>query len=251
MTKYPVDWFKNWFDEWYLKVYQHRDQQEAIKFISHWHIWDSLCAGDHCLDIGCGTGRYTEELVRRGLIVMGLDLSAPLLRIAVNKNEQHLNSNFVRADMRMIPTNKLFPLVLSLFTSFGYFKTDADHLNLMCSIGARIKPGGYLILDLPNPESVFKKVANNPESDKSIDSVNINEKRWIDHKENRVVKKITITDDSTERIYYESIRLFKKMEIEDLLNRADIEPSELWGDYQGGKFKSDSPRMIYFGIKNG
>src|SRR5215831_4866280 len=36
-------------------------------------------AGARILDAGCGTGRYTMGLARRGYLVTGLDRSAPLI----------------------------------------------------------------------------------------------------------------------------------------------------------------------------
>lgn len=39
----------------------------------------SLRPGDCILDVGCGTGRHSIELARRGYTVTGLDLSAEML----------------------------------------------------------------------------------------------------------------------------------------------------------------------------
>lgn len=249
--KDKTEWFKNWFDQWYLFVYQHRDQKEAADFIDNLPIWDEIASGDYCLDLGCGTGRHTKELVRHGLNVVGLDLSMPLLQVATEQMDSNMNSSFVRADIRKLPTNIEFSLVVCLFTSFGYFKTDLEHLDLMKNIGATIKQDGHCILDLPNPNFVFNYVNNCPESNKTINSTEINEQRRIDYQEGRVVKKISIVKESMKKTYFESVRLFKNKEIMELLRQSSISSSQIWGDYDGSPYHVNSPRMIHFGIKIG
>lgn len=39
----------------------------------------NLPPGDSVLDIGCGTGRHSIELAKRGYVVTGLDLSSEML----------------------------------------------------------------------------------------------------------------------------------------------------------------------------
>ena len=251
LSSKSAEWFENWFDEWYLKVYHHRDHEEAAGFIDRLPIWNDLFEGDRCLDLGCGTGRHTRELAKRGLQVIGLDLSMTLLQVASKEFEGKLNCNFVRADMRKLPINTQFSLVVSLFTSFAYFKTDAEHLDLMQSIGAKIKPGGCFILDSPNPKFVVSNVSSCPESSRTVDGVEISEKRWIDYQENRVLKKISINSDTVAKQYYESVRLFEREELEHMMQLADIRIAHLWGDYLGAQICAESPRMILFGVKNG
>lgn len=244
------EWFENWFDKWYLIVYQHRDQEEAARFIDGLPIWEKITNGDNCLDLGCGTGRHSRELVKHGLEVVGLDLSMEMLRVANAEKKGSNNLNFVRSDMRKLPTNTQFSLVVSLFTSFGYFKTDLEHLDLMKSIGSIIKPGGQCIFDLPNPIFVRKQVHDCPESKKMIEGVEINEKRWIDFEKCRVEKKISVIKDSIGITYFESVRLFNSEEVSEMMHQSSIKSSLIWGDYHGARYFPDSPRMIHFGVKN-
>jgi SAM-dependent methyltransferase len=44
-----------------------------------------LHPGSHVLDIGCGTGRHSIELAKRGYKVTGIDLSEAMLEIAISK----------------------------------------------------------------------------------------------------------------------------------------------------------------------
>lgn len=59
-------------------------------------------AGDRILDAGCGTGIFTEDLMRAGAEVTGLDLSGPMLSRARRKF-QHLGFSPAVADIRNLP----------------------------------------------------------------------------------------------------------------------------------------------------
>ena len=74
------------------------------------------------LDLGCGDGRYLYLFNKRGFRTFGLDLSESLLRKGF---EKYRNSNVILGDMRAIPG--YFDIILSLFTSFGYFESEKEN----------------------------------------------------------------------------------------------------------------------------
>src|SRR2546425_970552 len=76
-----ADWFEEWFGEDYLRIYQHRDEEEAEHAIEL--IVSNLPRREihSVLDLGCGAGRHTKVLFERWWTV-GLDLSMALLKVA-------------------------------------------------------------------------------------------------------------------------------------------------------------------------
>ena len=65
----------------------------------------NLTAGDRVLDVGCGPGRHALELARRGVQVVGIDISERFVNIATNAaNAEHLDNlvSFRVADAREI-----------------------------------------------------------------------------------------------------------------------------------------------------
>jgi SAM-dependent methyltransferase len=249
------DWYKKWFDERYLAVYSHRDTAEAREFVSRWPIWNVICGGGWCLDLGCGAGRYASAIASRGMNVLGIDLSEALLKLAagmgVECNTHSAKILFVRGDMLFIPANYRFSLVVSLFTSFGYFD---DNLNesVLRQIAGLLRPGGCLVLDLPNPDDVQRVVVQDPSTQKTVNGIDIFEERSIDQQLQRVNKRITIRDANEQFVYNESVRLYSGNEITNLLKSCNIELEyEIWGDYTGKPYNSRSPRQIFFGMKHG
>ncbi len=246
----PDNWFEDWFDDLYLKVYRHRDKSEAERFVTKWQIWDCIDKGGYCLDLGCGSGRYANEIARRGFKVIALDLSKPLLKTAVTENNLPERILYVRGDMRAIPARSGFSLIVSLFTSFGYF-SDSQHLQLLRDIRSLLEPGGVFVLDVPNPQAVRLNVMNNRISVRSENDILIREKRFISDDNTRVIKYINLDYQGESRKYCESVRLYELEELSDMLESCGLKKRyPVQGDYDGNPFTTESSRMVFFmGVK--
>ena len=67
------------------------------------------------LDVGCGTGRHSIELSKRGYVVSGIDLSESQLKRAKEKaKSDNLKINFQKQDARNLPFNKEFDIAIML-----------------------------------------------------------------------------------------------------------------------------------------
>ena len=72
--------------------------------------------GERVLDVGCGCGTTTLELARRtGAPIMGLDVSAPMLRAARARVPDGLAVTFVEGDASVHPVTPSHDLVFSRF----------------------------------------------------------------------------------------------------------------------------------------
>jgi ubiquinone/menaquinone biosynthesis C-methylase UbiE len=81
--------------------------------------------GKMILDVGCGTGIFTADLLAAGSEVTGLDLSLPMLQYAKKKA---LGKPFriVRGDMRWLPfKTAAFDKTMSV-TSIEFLDEDAQ-----------------------------------------------------------------------------------------------------------------------------
>jgi len=67
------------------------------------------------MDIGCGTGRHTIELTKRGYFVTGIDLSESQLDKAREKAEKlDLKIDFLKHDARNLPFENQFDAAVML-----------------------------------------------------------------------------------------------------------------------------------------
>jgi SAM-dependent methyltransferase len=241
-----MTWYKDWFGEDYLKVYPHRDEQEARLQIDFVETVLSLRPADRTLDLGCGSGRHAVELNQRGYRVTCLDLSPVLLSLAKKKTgSEHCCAQFVRADMRHIPFTSAFDAVLSFFTTFGYFSSDEQNLQTLISMQDALKPGGAFCIDYLNKEFVIKNLI--PRDSRRDNGFEIIQERRYNQPHERIEKKITIKDNGAVREYRESVRLYTLEEMQGLLFQTQLKLLKTFGDFDGSKFSAESPRLILVG----
>ncbi len=100
--------------------------------------------GKVALDVGTGTGHFAADLVSRGLAVMGVDISAPMLDVARSKGT---GAALVLADAALLPVaDARFDLVLSV-TALEFV---ADRQRVLTEMWRALRPGGSLLVAVLN-----------------------------------------------------------------------------------------------------
>jgi SAM-dependent methyltransferase len=115
-------------------------------------LWSLLALerGAEVLDLACGHGRIANRLAARGARVTGLDATPLFLeRAREDATERGVEVEYVLGDMRELPWEARFDVVLSWFTSFGYFDDDGNRAVLAAAFRA-LRPGGRLVVDVNN-----------------------------------------------------------------------------------------------------
>ena len=235
------EWFTIAFGEHYLDVYSRRDAKAAGREARFAAERLGLGQDERVLDLCCGPGHHLEALRALGSAAVGVDLSQELLKHA------HRRGPVARADMRRVPYAGPFGAVLSFFTSFGYFGDEDDRL-VGAEIARLLSPGGGFLIDFLNPARVRATLV--PESEREVRGHKIRERRRIEERPARVLKRVEITLPSGEcQSYTESVRLYEEGELRGLLEGEGLEVKETCGDFDGSAFTPDSPRMILLGRK--
>ena len=234
-----TEWFEEWFGETYLALYPHRDDAEAeraVALIMRTIPWQH---GWRVLDVACGAGRHARALSDVGARCIGLDLSAVLLRRARTRAPVPL----IRADMRALPVRPgSMDLTVNLFTSFGYFATDAEHAGALAGMAATLRPAGWLVLDFLNADAVRTGLVPDEETHLAGQPVRIRRELTDD---GRVVQKRITTAEG--RVFTERVRLFSREELAGMLEAAGLVVRHCFGDYDGGVITAASPRIVLMG----
>lgn len=104
------------------------------------------------LDVGCGTGRHSIELAKRGYSVVGIDLSESLLKRAKEKaSKQSLQIIFQKHDARNLPFLHEFDLVIMLCEgAFPLMETDEMNFRILQNAANALKPNGKIIFTTLN-----------------------------------------------------------------------------------------------------
>ena len=103
------------------------------------------------LDVGCGTGRHTLELTKRGYSVTGIDLSESQLNRAREKAvNQNLTIDFRLQDARELTFDREFDMAIMLCEGgFPLMETDEMNYEILKSVTKSLKkPGKFIFTTL-------------------------------------------------------------------------------------------------------
>lgn len=110
------------------------------------------------LELGCGTGSLTEILADAGYDMIGVDLSADMLDIAMEKREQSGNNIlYLLQDMREFELYGTVRAVVSICDSMNYIMEPEELTQVFRLANNYLDPGGVFIFDL-NTEYKYKEL---------------------------------------------------------------------------------------------
>jgi 2-polyprenyl-3-methyl-5-hydroxy-6-metoxy-1,4-benzoquinol methylase len=112
------------------------------------------------LDVACGPGRHSVEMARRGINVVGVDISDKLLAVARKTAELEgvTTAEFVKADARDIPYTDQFDAAICLCEgAFGLLESDTENERVLHSIFKSLKPGGRVALTALSVLSLLRR----------------------------------------------------------------------------------------------
>lgn len=138
-----------------LYDYEYRRRRADVRFyreLAH----ELAQPDDPILELACGTGRISSALARDGYRVVGLDLSASMLRQAGARRQRlpaaaRRRITLVRADMCRFALGTRFPLAVMAFNSFEHLYTRTEVASCLACIRQHLEPGGHLAFDVQNP----------------------------------------------------------------------------------------------------
>jgi SAM-dependent methyltransferase len=237
---------RKWFDEWFDTIYYHilyknRDHLEAAAFLDAITLKYRIPPASKILDVACGKGRHAIYLNKKGFDVTGVDLSANNIEFA----DQHSNETlkFEIHDMRDIYSEGAFDYIFNLFTSFGYFETKKENLDVIQATMASLRSGGRFILDFLNPYVVVNQLVESEE--KIIDDIKFKIEREYTS-DDHLLKKISIEDEGEHFEYYEKVKAIRRVEFLNYFEENSFKVLNVFGDYRLSPYlREKSDRLIF------
>lgn len=114
-------------------------------------ILDDLVRKDtRILDIGCATGRHLVHFSKKGLDIVGVDLSFHMLGLAKRKMESEgLSPKLIQADMHNLSCIKRkFDAVILMYSTFGLVKGRDNRIRVLKGIFKLLNDDGILIMHI-------------------------------------------------------------------------------------------------------
>jgi len=233
-----VTWYAEWFGEEYLELYSYRDENEARQQVA---FFQRECGplAKPVLDLACGTGRHLQELQAHGYHAAGCDLSYVLLRTGIR---EYGPMPLARADMRHLPFyDGAFGGLVNFFTSFGYFATEQENVQVVREMARVLEQGAPFLFDYLNVHRELEKLVERETRETPFGSVRI--ERWFDPRDRSFNKRITIG----EKRYLERVRGYDLDEISAMFAACNLKIRSAFGNFEGEPFTPASPRLILVG----
>ena len=239
-----MSWAKDFFDENFATFFldNHPNTKADIEFInSVINLNDKATV----LDQGCGIGRLSQEIIKSGASVIGVDIVDDYIKTAQKENPDGI---FVCAPAETFVSKNKCDLVINWWTSFGYGKTETDDQKVLQSAYDSLKEGGHYMLEIPNANYCRSAYSSDKKNrhENTINDIKITWDGWLSKDKNKIFKSWTYEkeDGETGTKLGGGINLYSAEKIQTMLEKCGFKIVRILGGTDFSDFTSDSHRCI-------
>ena len=202
-----------------------KNTQEEVEFIIDEL---KLPTESNILDIGCGTGRHSIELARRGYMMTGVDISTGMLHEAQREADNAgVKIDLIHADASQFKSDREFDAAICICEgAFGLLGSEDDpymhDLSILKNIHEVLKPDGMLILTALNGMRKIRGATQEAIADGTFDPLTLVETYPHEYESEEGKKSIIVRE-----------RGFVPSELILLLIIAGFRVEHIWGGTAG------------------
>jgi len=209
------------------------------------------------LEIGAGTGRITAALAANGHEVVGVDPSEGMLTRARMRLQGLSGVSLVRGTISDLPPGGRYGAVLFPLNVLWHFPSAEEQVQVLGAAGEQLRRGGHVYVDLSNPLNLADRESpgqlrlrfRGPCDGGVLDIVSA---AWDDVATQTLTLALTYDvvqpDQSVARTHSRiTLRYIFRAELELMAQLAGIGIEAIYGDYEGGEYFEDSPRLLMVG----
>ncbi len=239
----------NWFfddqlwQDFYDCMFSDADFQRAAQQIDPLFAYLGFIP-EKILDLGCGPGRHTLPLAKRGCRVSALDSSAYLLdKLRHSANRDSLDIDIQQCDMREYNHPGHFDSIISMWTSFGYFEDEQDNLALLEQCCSNLNEDGVLLIDTVGKEYLTRNIQPVHARDYDDGRILIERPVLNDNMTRISIEWLLIDEQQVKRTEF-SHAVYSGVELADRLYDAGFSEVVLYGDWKAGDYDIEAERLI-------
>jgi len=205
--------------------------------------------GAEILDLGCGQGRHSLELARRGYKVTGLDRTAAYIKEARKlATAESLAVEFIEADMRSFVRENAYSHVVNLFTSgISYFEDIREDKRIISNVYNSLKPGGRFLIQTIGKEILARIFQKKDWVER--DGAFLLRERNIERDWSWINNRWIFIRDGRIKEYRIAHRLYAASELSALVADCGFAEVKILSDLKGGPYDNTAKRLVVVASK--
>jgi len=200
--------------------------------------------GKAALDLCCGPGRCSIALAQAGFTVTGVDRTKFLLDKARGKARAARSKvEWIQMDMRDFARENAFDLVLSMFTSFGYFDEKDEDLLVLRNVFTSLRPGGVCLIDVMGKECLAK-ILQPTTSEVLPDGSKLIQRHEIFDDWTRIRNEWILIRKGRAKSFKFHHTVYSGQELRDRMTQVGYANVRLYGNLDGDEYGPNAHRLI-------
>jgi SAM-dependent methyltransferase len=237
---------------WAYDLIIERPVSRECTFIAEFLAQQGVTAGARMLDAGCGTGRYSLELARRGYVVTGLDASTQLVAAAQRRaNYTSIPVSFAVGDILALPALPSYDAILCRGVLNDLIE-EHSRQEAFLAFARALRPRGVLILDVREWHQTVRRKRREPVFETCVDTVHgqltFRSVTQLDHQRRQllVAEQHALKKDEmeTSSAYDFIMRCWTQAELHHHLMRAGFRAIEYFGGYDRTVPAGSTDRLV-------
>jgi SAM-dependent methyltransferase len=205
--------------------------------------------GKCVLDLCCGPGRCSIALAKRGFKVTGVDRTKYLLdKAKASAKFTKVKIEWIQADMRDFVRSESYDLLLSMYTSFGYFDNKNQDVAVLRNMLTSLRPGGTCVIEVGGKEWLakgFQPTTSNLLPDGTL----LVQRHEIFDAWTRIRSECILISKGRVKTFRFFHTIYSGLELRERLEQAGFADVKLFGGLDGRPYDSNAQRLIAVGRK--
>ena len=213
-------------------------------------LWQAKNSGlpKRILDIACGTGELMGQFAKDNIPVMGIDISAEMINIAISKLS-HLkpeDSQIIVGDIRNFCLSEQFDMVVCAFDSVNYM-TDLNELSdVFSNTYDSLTADGMFVFDVATPFLCEKYYGKTSEKQQYGDKIVERKSEWNSRTQN-LITEFTFQDFKNDSVNKEVHvqKIFSSQDLVPLLKKTGFRRINIYSDFSFEPVNEKTLRIHY------